>query len=100
MLRKVVKEIGRRLVVAFLIWMVISMAYGFSGTPVENSPLYNPPEIEMRAILVYIPIISLALSVILRIIWPGIDGEVFMTVKQRITRRLARVDEEQARMRR
>lgn len=51
--------------VVFLFWLVISVSYIASSTEITNSPLYNSPGEEIKAVFVYIPIISAVLGLLL-----------------------------------
>ena len=87
-LRKVGREIGKQLLVALLIYVLVSVGYNVSWSHVEASPLYNSSETEMKALLIYIPIISIVSSLLLRIFFLYIDREVFMSLDERARRRM------------
>lgn len=63
---KVLREVAKVLVVAFVIWLAVGSVYGISGTDVVRSPLYNDPQTEVRVAFVYIPIASLVLAFLYR----------------------------------
>ncbi len=53
-------------------WFGIGGMYGAGHTNVISSPFYNSPEAELRALILYIPILAIIFAVITRYVWPFI----------------------------
>jgi hypothetical protein len=74
--RRVLLEIVKILIVAFIVWLSVGSVYAMGSTDVVTSPMYNDLQTEARVVFLYIPIMSLIIAFLYRALM-GFPVEVF-----------------------